>query len=82
MKKKNILAVVLSAVIVISMLSLVACGDKNEIVYDAGEYGQINEGSDNEVIPNAGYRFIGWCEPVKEGNKTIIRQSMSMPSII
>ena len=73
MKKKNILAVVLSAVIVISMLSLVACGDKNEIVYDAGEYGQINEGSDNEVIPNAGYRFIGWCEPVKEGNKTIYK---------
>ncbi len=76
MKKKNVLAVVLSAVMTLSTLSLVACGGEEETVYDAGEYGQIQEGTlvgMPPVIPNPGYRFIDWSDPVAEGNKTIYK---------
>ncbi len=76
MKKKNVLAVVLSAVMALSTLSLVACGGEEEIVYDAGEYGQIKDGTLVDiplVIPNPGYYFIDWSDPVTEGNKTIYK---------
>ncbi len=76
MKKKNVLAVVLSAVMALSTLSLVACGGEEETVYDAGEYGQIKDGTLVDiplVIPNPGYYFIDWSDPVTEGNKTIYK---------
>lgn len=70
MKKKCILTAVLTALMALSMISLTACKE-DETVYDAGKYGEIKAGSENEVIPDAGYCFIGWSEPVKEGHKII-----------
>lgn len=56
MKKKTIFAVALSLIMLISMLSLAAC--KDEVVYYAGEYGQIDADSENSVIPNEALVFF------------------------
>ena len=71
MKKKSIYKVSIMVLIIASIVTLTACSE--QIIYDAGAYGQIREGSTKDVIPNAGYHFIDWSEPVKKGRKTIYK---------
>lgn len=53
---------------------MTACGGNDEMIYDAGEYGELTytlEGSVDGVKAKEGYRFLGWSEPVQEGKKTV-----------
>ena len=71
MKKKAILATAMAGV-TLATAFMFACG-KKEDVWDAGEYGTLTDvyNSTGHVKANPGYKFIGWSEPVKNGNKTV-----------
>ena len=65
--KKSILATAMAG-ITLATAFMFAC-KKDETVYDAGEYGTVDAAHD--VKANPGYKFIGWSDPVKSGNKTV-----------
>ncbi|MDE7440431.1 MAG: hypothetical protein K2N23_07990 [Clostridia bacterium] len=76
MKKKWILVVTVMVLIITSLVTLIGCGGDSQgdkVVYDAGEYGRIRDGSTDSVVANDGYRFIGWSDPQKQGNKTVYK---------
>lgn len=76
MKSKKVFGVALLVIMLITMsfMSLTAC-NSNKVTYDAREYGEVVDSSANEpsVKCKEGYRFLGWSEPVKEGNKTVCK---------
>ncbi|MCH5259593.1 MAG: hypothetical protein J1F18_07565 [Lachnospiraceae bacterium] len=71
MKKKLICAILTAVLIIASIASLAACSEV--IDYDAGEYGRLEREGSDYVVANAGYRFIGWSEPVQKGRKTVYK---------
>ena len=76
MKSKKFFGVALLVIMLITMsfMSLTAC-NSNKVTYDAGEYGELVDLSADKpsVKCKEGYRFLGWSEPVKEGNKTVCK---------
>ena len=76
MKSKKVFGVALLVIMLLTMsfMTLTAC-NSNKVTYDAGEYGEVVDSSANEpsVKCKEGYRFLGWSEPIKEGNKTVCK---------
>lgn len=76
MKSKKVFGVALLVLMLLTMsfMTLTAC-NSNKVTYDAGEYGEVVDSSEDKpsVKCKEGYRFLGWSEPVKEGNKTVCK---------
>ena len=72
MKKRLFISVILGVLITASTAALTACGEEEQTVYDAGEYGTYDYNYGRHIVhENAGYRFIGWSDPVQKGKKTV-----------
>ncbi len=69
MNKKLVMALVLVIITVMCAISFTACNDS--IVYDAGEYGEVNEYV--RVQPHTGYKFIGWDKSGRQGIKKLYK---------
>ena len=72
MKKRLLCAILTMVLIIAAPVTLIACGEEEQTVYDAGEYGTYEYHYGQHIVhENAGYRFIGWSEPVQKGKKTV-----------
>ncbi len=72
MNKKLVMALVLVIITVMCAISFTACN--GNIVYDAGEYGELEySGGQYQVKTNEGYKFIGWDTSGKQGIKKLYK---------
>ncbi len=69
MNKKLVMALVLVIITVMCAISFTACN--GNIVYDAGEYGEVDEYV--RVQPHTGYKFIGWDKSGRQGIKKLYK---------
>ena len=70
MNKKIVLTMVVMVIAITCVFSFTAC-NRNNAIYDIGEYGEFDEYG--EIQEHEGYKFIGWANSGKQGLKTVYK---------